>query len=273
MGGESRSASTKTSIRDSIERIVREQFPKLDRDEIITGQVLEVYDTEGQDDYGTCDIEPNNGDPTLFNVRLNGTVEGDKRGRIQFPKVGSDVIVQLIEDGVDSFVVLFTHVDKVVELSDVSSSSKVSLVTNNDPDNFEDITETGEATEIFHDGTLINISLNNESESKVFNLQVNKDNFKASLDDGTKNAYFEIVDTGNIDIKSDKNRLVSDPAGSVQPMALGDTLAQLLKDILSGLEAATVSTSIGTQPLINKATFTNIKGQVDTLKSAINFLQ
>jgi len=56
---------------------------------------------------------------------------------------------------------------------------------------------------------------------------------------------------------------------SKEAAALADTLAKLLKDILEGLIQAKTATAIGSQPLLNVATFIQLKKEVDKIKSKV----
>lgn len=78
---------------------------------------------------------------------------------------------------------------------------------------------------------------------------------------------------------ADSNNVVLQSSGGAKlnlnadgKLALGNTAAELLdlfEQTLTGLEAALTSTSIGLQPLVNKATFTAIKSALSNLKGAL----
>ncbi|MEM6734476.1 MAG: hypothetical protein AAF620_00260 [Bacteroidota bacterium] len=266
-------ASAKVSIRDSIKRIVDQEFPKLREEQVIIGDVVAVYDDPNGDGFGTIDVLPNNGSPIIYNSRLNATLEGITRGTVIFPKLFSQVVVLMQDSGQDSFVILCNHVNLVMQVSDREIISKVERVTTENEEDFENFTLDGQDTEIAHDGHTVTISLKELNEDKDFIFQITKDNAKVTLREGDDDSYIDFVDKTRIDIKSNTIQLVSEAGGTVEPMVLGATAAQLLADICEGLEQATVSTAIGTQPLINIATFTAIKNRIDDIKSTVNFLQ
>lgn len=69
---------------------------------------------------------------------------------------------------------------------------------------------------------------------------------------------------GEIDIKSDK---INHNEGK-EPMVLGDTLADLLKDLCKALQALTVNTSVGPSSVpTNVADFVTIQSKIDNIKS------
>lgn len=243
--------NSKASIRDSIERIVRQQFPHIDEESIVLGTVIQVYSDNTKDTYGTIDVKPIDGGPTIYAVRLNTFLGPDLKGSITFPKLYSDVFVRFFDDKQDSVVMMYSHVDKVVQVCDDEYSTKVVKVTTPIPEKYSETSETGDVSEISHNGT----SLMNKVESS------------------SNSAEIELADAENVNITANNIKLGNDKVGDYEPMALGETLSQLLKDLIQALIDVTVTTSLGPQKFINLATFTNLKGQVDNIKSAINSLQ
>lgn len=62
---------------------------------------------------------------------------------------------------------------------------------------------------------------------------------------------------------------IGSKGSSEEKAALGDTLVDILDQILTGLEQATTATSLGSMPLLNLATFTKIKTKIHKIKSKI----
>lgn len=68
----------------------------------------------------------------------------------------------------------------------------------------------------------------------------------------------------SVNVKAAKSVMLGE---GKEPVVLGDTLASLLSDMLSAISSITTATSIGAQPIINKATFEQLKERVDEIKS------
>lgn len=80
----------------------------------ITGKVVEV---NGK----TCDVDPDNGDATLFDVRLQS--EENPNGILITPKVGSSVIVTMISKEA-GYIGMFSEVDSISLMGEGNSMIK-----------------------------------------------------------------------------------------------------------------------------------------------------
>jgi len=94
----------------------------------------------------------------------------------------------------------------------------------------------------------------------------NKFGIKANVNDDiniTTNDRDVNINSGNGNINLGNKDLES--------LVRGETLVQLLTELISGIEALTVISPSGqTSPPVNIATFTKIKGQLNTIKSTLN---
>lgn len=62
-----------------------------------------------------CDVEPVNGQAEMFDVRLRAVADGETSGMVIYPKVGSLVLVALIENDYNSaFVAMCSEVDEII---------------------------------------------------------------------------------------------------------------------------------------------------------------
>lgn len=72
----------------------------------IVGAVKGVDDAER-----TCEVEPINGDATIYRVKLQGNQNGDN-GLVVFPKTDSQVIVTFLND-TTGYVAMTTEIDRI----------------------------------------------------------------------------------------------------------------------------------------------------------------
>lgn len=62
----------------------------------------------------TCDVEPLNGEADLLDVRLRAVKDGNKKGHVLFPVIGSIVLVAKKERGnTDAYVAMLSEVDVI----------------------------------------------------------------------------------------------------------------------------------------------------------------
>ncbi len=109
----------------------------------------------------------------------------------------------------------------------------------------------------------INVQLTQKGEDKATIKYVVEEGFSYKDEFGN-----EIVCKGNeITLKSEK---INHNSGK-EPMVLGETLAGIMKEILTAVQKLTVITPVGaSSPPVNLADFAAIKAKIDTIKSKIS---
>lgn len=74
----------------------------------VSGKVTSVDKTEC-----TCEIQPNNGRATMFDVRLRALADGTSTGNVLYPAVGSHVLVGIIENNENAaFIAIYSDIDE-----------------------------------------------------------------------------------------------------------------------------------------------------------------
>lgn len=74
-------------IRNELKRLFKGETPT----QVYFGTVLEVDETKY-----TCDVQPNDGSPIDYDVRLKPTIDSNDEGIVIVPEVGSIVLVMMI---------------------------------------------------------------------------------------------------------------------------------------------------------------------------------
>ena len=95
--------------RHEVIRKAIKELAKGDSFQVFPAQVLSVNENNG-----TCAVKMIANDLDLFEVRLRATIDGEAKGILIVPQVGSKILVGLINDDLKSlFVVSVSAVDKV----------------------------------------------------------------------------------------------------------------------------------------------------------------
>lgn len=256
------SGNEKASIRHALRRIIAQEFPQLEEEQVFLGKVVNIRNTPGEEYYGTVDVEPYNGDPIVYKVRTNGKSKTASRGRFVFPKLNSDVIVCQFDDNNDAYIAFTSHILEIQEIVDEQKVTKVEAVTTADPELADDVEVTGKYSQVTQDPTGF--------------IEETTDGTDSTIKTTTKTGIVTEVTDGSDTVAVEHSKTefkVGSGAGAYESMVLGDTLATLLSDFLQGLVDMRITTQLGPQPALNVATFVNLKTQVDNIKSAIAKLQ
>lgn len=92
-------------MKDILERIAKGVMPVV----LLRAKVLEVRDD------ATCDVAPLNGDAEIYDVKLKPVIDGIENSIVIFPKVGSFVVVGLVDGTMtDAYVLLTSDFDRIV---------------------------------------------------------------------------------------------------------------------------------------------------------------
>lgn len=104
------------------------------------------------------------------------------------------------------------------------------------------------------------VVLKNSVDDEVINIEGNKEGINVTAQDLTVN-----VDCGEINLKtSDKLNLDS----GKEPMVLGETLKEILEDILKAIQAMTFTTAVGPSSIpVNVADFASIQAKLKNILS------
>ncbi len=98
-------------MKELLVHIIKEQIPV----QVMSGKVVSVDEAQA-----VCDVEIDR-DLTLYDVRIRAVADGQDKGLIIVPAVGSYVLVGLINNDFRSaFVVLYSEVEKVIASIDQS---------------------------------------------------------------------------------------------------------------------------------------------------------
>lgn len=135
-------------LRDVMKAFLRKEYKNIKEDDLMLGRVVAVYDEPGDPYYGTVDVEPSDGSPVLYNVRVNAVMENASRGSFTFPKLYSDVVVVKFQKDLDAVVLLYSHIEKVEHILDREHVTRVQRVSTPDPGRFQDVEESEEYTQI-----------------------------------------------------------------------------------------------------------------------------
>jgi len=139
------------SIEDSLVRIIKANFGKIDNDSIIICTVQNVYSDESDlNTYGTFDAIDLFDETQYLGISVNAHINEDGTttfgGEYKFPKIGSEVcIVEYGGDENNKFYVpmLFSHITKVTTIYDEEYSRKLIGVDTSDATKPYDTTPNG----------------------------------------------------------------------------------------------------------------------------------
>lgn len=114
-----------------------------------------------------------------------------------------------------------------------------------------------------------------EAANKIITRVVNREEDEEALTEikYVRGEGFKYVDEFGNEILATEDSVNVKAAKSVmlgegeEPVVLGDTLASLMSEILTAISNITTATSIGAQPILNKAKFESLKEKVDSIKS------
>lgn len=112
-----------------------------------------------------------------------------------------------------------------------------------------------------------NIFLKNSKNEELISITGNEE--KTEYKDHFNNKI--VSDKDNVNIQVDKKFNIN---GGKEPMVLGDTLANILDDMLKAIQAITVISPVGvTSVPVNIGDFAAIQAKLDTIKSKISNLE
>ena len=104
------------------------------------------------------------------------------------------------------------------------------------------------------------VVLKNSVDDEVINIEGNKEGINVTAQDLTVN-----VDCGEINLKT-SNKLNLD--SGKEPMVLGETLKEILEDILKAIQAMTFTTAVGPSSIpVNVADFASIQAKLKNILS------
>jgi len=198
------------------------------------------------------------------------------------PQFNNHIIFEVVKgnrsiyDGDDSTATISKSYNnnKVSVVADSKNSSLIFDVSGADPRFVVNVTGDNQGTA----SAYIKVDGSVKSDADSFDITALK-SFMLTLVSGDKTTKLtfssgevSIIDEfGNSIYINSKGVLISSDSINLgenkESAVLGDTLSDLIKDIVSGISAITVTTAIGVQPILNKATFESLKAKIDSIKS------
>jgi len=230
------SGDYRKSIRDSLKRITKLNYYKVDDSEIRMCTVVAVYDDDSElDTFGTIDVIDDADGLEYFGVPVNAHINDDETigvsGSYTFPKVNSAVILKEfgLKGAEQHIPIMYSHVEKILNICDTEHTTKIIEVETNDLLDPYSTSPTGkevsnsltadQTEELITDGSTISTVTKTPTVLKV----------ETDGGDG--------VELGDY--------------GSKEPATLGDKLKTELLSFIDELGKITVQTPAGTSSPLN----------------------
>lgn len=252
--------------------------------EIIKGFVSKVYPYDDEN-YGMVDFVSMDQTKVIPLVSISANEE-NKRGRIELPSEDSEITIAVVDGGA-TYVLNFTHMSDVVY--DVDNSIKIGATgveSVDDNTDYDEVEETGDKSITEHTPEYINSSVESESGNTQNSLNRTSEATDSVVSDASNNTSISqtseevVVESGggkisqnNSGTEVESSQIKLHNGGPVEKAVLGETLSTVLKAFIDQVGNIMTTTSMGPQPILNKAAVIAMKSQVDTILSNVNLLE
>ena len=224
------------SIQDSLNRITKHKYHKVDDSELRICTVVAIYDDDtALDTFGTIDITDDSDGTEYFGVAVNAHINDDNTvglgGKYTFPKLQSTIMLKEfgIKNHEQHVPVMFSHVDKIIQISNTKYINKVVEVTTSDPLKPYDTSATG--------------------KEAVDTITI--DTTTSSITDGSTTSTITKTPAG-IKVESDGSDGISlGTTGVKEPSVLGDKLDDVLLSLIDEIGKITIQTPAGVSSSID----------------------
>lgn len=251
-----------------------------------SGYVAKVHTSEDDDLIGTVDVQEYIANSISNSSGAQGYHEGvylsalqnNDSGLVIVPKQYSEVVIAADPATKREYVVMVSHVD-VIQLE---SHEEVSIgvteteefdVTDEDGPDVDELEATGNATHTsYTKSSAITSSVSTDTGSSETitpsSITLTHEDSSVTLDD-SKVELKQSDET--VTVQGDGVYVGS--TSSTEHAVLGESLADILMEMLEYISQITTSTMLGTQPPINVASFISLRAKISAYKSATtNFL-
>jgi len=256
---------------------------------VISGFVAEVYQ-EGHDNYGTIDFASADQSMYLKGVQLM-PVEGSLRGDFSLPTDGSDVTIIILNEK-ESYVLGYSHIDnKVIDVNKSITLSATGVEVADDDTDYDEVAETGiKSHTTYQPGSIESSVVDRSGGNDISVTTTTTPTSKISVAEDTSSSDSTEISQSPTEVKikagsgeishtksssSIKSQQITlSNGGATQKAVLGDTLATFLKSLVDTIAGITVATQPNpVAPINNLAAVQALRGQVDSILSAINNLE
>lgn len=251
-----------------------------------SGYVAKVHTDEDDELIGTVDVQEYLANSISNSSGIQGYHEGvylsalqnNDSGLVIIPKQYSEVVIAADPVTKREYVTMVSHVD-VIQLE---SHEEVTIgvteteefdVTDEDGPDVDELAATGNATHTTYtkDSAVTESVTSDTGSSETItpsSITLTHESSSATLDDDK----VELKQSDETVTVNSDGVYVGSTSGT-EHAVLGESLADILTDILGCLSQMTTSTMLGAQPPINLASFISLKAKISAYKSATtNFL-
>lgn len=249
---------------------------------LVTGYVAQIHDNEGDDLYGTIDVQEYipglteedkaNGVGYHRGVRLSA-IQNNMEGQYVIPSLMSEVIIRQDPETLYEYVADMSHAQTIqVQAHDTATigvveTEKYSKESDYD---FDELPKTGRFAMTGYSADKAVTTAKNTDDEDGSELTVDGNKIQVKHADATLIADAQKLraafDAEEIVINSDGVFLGK--ANSTEPAVLGNQLADLMAEWLDALVQVKVATQAGPQPFINLATFIKLQTKVKQFKAS-----
>lgn len=254
---------------------------------MIHGYVAKIHDNPNDSEYedyaGTIDVgefpdETASSDPIIHKGVMLCGITDNTNGFLVIPTLYSDVTI--VSDAATNYtyVMNYSHADIIQidphnEASIGSSETEKLDPDDNDSPDYDELEKTGKSSKTTYTPFEIITLIEDKRKQEIAKQSWTTQSVITEIGQSKYTQTNDLIEyqVGSVSVLVKNNKIFIGGEDAVEPLVLGNQLADLMSDFLTECSKITTTTLLGTMPAMNFANFTALMVKIENFKSKTAF--